>query len=62
MKTLKDFVPIALTNSDEKYKWLDKMFMSAATEDGKVIVTAIALLIDEVIKLQEGIGQLPDNH
>ena len=62
MKNLGDVVPIHLTNSKEKYKWLDKMFKSAATDDGKVIVAAIALLIDEVIKLQESIAELRDNH
>jgi hypothetical protein len=62
MKNLADVVPTHLTNSDDKYKWLDKMFHSAATDDGKVIVAAIALLIDEVITLQESVGQLQDDH
>jgi hypothetical protein len=62
MKNLRDLVPIQLTNSKQKYEWLDKMVKSAATNDGKVIVAAIAVLIDEVIKLQESIGELRDNH
>jgi hypothetical protein len=62
MKNLADLVPIHLTNSKDKYEWLDKMFKSAATDDGKVIVAAIALLIDEVINLQLSIANLRDNH
>ena len=62
MKNLRDVIPIHLTNSEEKYKWLDKMFTSAATDDGKVIVAAIALLIEEVINLQLSIADLRDNH
>jgi hypothetical protein len=60
MKQLSDFVPYRLTNSDDKYKFLDKILKSASTDDGKAIVAAIAILIDEVIKLQELIPEAPE--
>ena len=53
MKKLADVIPIQLTNSEDKYAWLDKLFKSAKTDDGRVIVAAVAMLIDEVNKLQE---------
>jgi len=59
-KKLADFVPVLLTNSQAKDKWLDEMLKSAATNDGKAIVAAIAVLIGEVINLQESIGELRD--
>lgn len=55
---LQDAVRYQLTNSAEKHAALNNVLLSAETADGRAMVAAIAILIDEVIQLKDQVADL----